>query len=336
MKLQQNKPILSSTSTVKSNQQISYKSILQKYKNKITQVKSIDEEEPLQGKFATTQLANEEQEKSKKPNNTGLPDNLKSGIENLSGYSMDDVIVHYNSDKPAQLQAHAYAQGTDIHIAPGQERHLGHEAWHVVQQKQGRVKPTMQMKDNVNVNDDVGLEKEADVMGARALQFFNNMQGVKQFKISIDKVTNVNSSQANIQKMKKVKGNSDEYKDHEKALSIIENDILNYPLKSPDDCKTLAENELLSLRDAQLKKWGLSESYTPYYKETTDQRMQLVWRMCEDERIRQIQGKVDNGHRNFTKKSMEEYVNIRANGIQEKYRKERGKLIDRRNNIIQL
>ncbi|BDD08303.1 hypothetical protein FUAX_07350 [Fulvitalea axinellae] len=101
----------------------------------------------------------------KKENNTGLPDNLKSGIENLSGYSMDDVKVHYNSNKPAQLHAHAYAQGTDIHLASGQERHLPHEAWHVVQQKQGRVKPTMQMKGKVNVNDDAGLEKEADVMG---------------------------------------------------------------------------------------------------------------------------------------------------------------------------
>ena len=40
----------------------------------------------------------------KKENNTGLPDKLKSGIENLSGYSMDDVKVHYNSPKPAQLQ----------------------------------------------------------------------------------------------------------------------------------------------------------------------------------------------------------------------------------------
>ncbi len=100
--------------------------------------------------------------------NTGLPDNLKSGIENLSGYSMDDVKVHYNSNKPAQLQAHAYAQGTDIHLASGQEKHLPHEAWHVVQQKQGRVKPTVQMKGRVNVNDDVGLEKEADTMGAKA------------------------------------------------------------------------------------------------------------------------------------------------------------------------
>ncbi|MEM8999765.1 MAG: DUF4157 domain-containing protein [Bacteroidota bacterium] len=105
----------------------------------------------------------------KKENNTGLPDTLKTGMENLSGMSLDDVKVHRNSDKPAQLQAHAYAQGTDIHLAPGQEKHLPHEAWHVVQQKQGRVKPTMQMKGGVNVNDDKGLEKEADVMGAKAL-----------------------------------------------------------------------------------------------------------------------------------------------------------------------
>jgi hypothetical protein len=32
----------------------------------------------------------------------GLPDNLKQGVESLSGISMDDVKVHYNSDKPAQ------------------------------------------------------------------------------------------------------------------------------------------------------------------------------------------------------------------------------------------
>ncbi|AXG74369.1 DUF4157 domain-containing protein [Flavobacterium arcticum] len=105
-----------------------------------------------------------------KPNNTGLPDQLKSGIENLSGHSMDDVKVHYNSGKPAQLNAHAYAQGTDIHLASGQEKHLPHEAWHVAQQKQGRVKPTMQMKGKVNINDDSGLEKEADIMGGKALQ----------------------------------------------------------------------------------------------------------------------------------------------------------------------
>lgn len=103
-----------------------------------------------------------------KPNNTGLPTQLKSGVESLSGFSLDDVKVHYNSDKPAQLKAHAYAQGTDIHVASGQEKHLPHEAWHVVQQKQGRVQPTTQLK-TFNINDDVGLEREADVMGAKAI-----------------------------------------------------------------------------------------------------------------------------------------------------------------------
>jgi hypothetical protein len=106
----------------------------------------------------------------KKENQTGLPDNLKSGIESLSGIGMDDVKVHFNSSKPAQLNALAFAQGSDIHLGGGQEKHLPHEAWHVVQQKQGRVQPTMQMKGGTPVNDDVSLETEADVMGARALQ----------------------------------------------------------------------------------------------------------------------------------------------------------------------
>lgn len=119
---------------------------------------------------ADSSFADEHSVIQQKPNQTGLPDQLKSGIESLSGQPMDDVKVHYNSNKPAQLQAHAYAQGTDIHIASGQEKHLPHEAWHVVQQKQGRVKPTMQMKSTLNVNDDPALEKEADVMGAKALQ----------------------------------------------------------------------------------------------------------------------------------------------------------------------
>jgi hypothetical protein len=129
----------------------------------------------------------------RKENKTGLPDQLKSGIENLSGHSMDDVKVHYNSDKPAQLSAHAYAQGTDIHIASGQEKHLPHEAWHVVQQKQGRVRPTIQMKGKVNVNDDKGLEKEADVMGAKAS--IESRTNAKQFSQTLSET---NSTFSNI------------------------------------------------------------------------------------------------------------------------------------------
>ncbi|SFB76671.1 DUF4157 domain-containing protein [Collimonas sp. OK412] len=100
---------------------------------------------------------------------SGLPDDLKAGIEGLSGLALDQVKVHYNSARPAQLQAHAYAQGSDIHLAPGQERRLPHEAWHLVQQAQGRVAASMQDK-GVALNDDCRLEREADVMGARAMR----------------------------------------------------------------------------------------------------------------------------------------------------------------------
>ncbi len=100
------------------------------------------EEELTQGKFAAGTPAQLEQQSSAKANNTGLPDGLKSGIESLSGISMDPVRVHYNSSQPAQLNALAYAQG--------------------------RVQPTMQMQEGVPVNDDQGLEREADVMGTKA------------------------------------------------------------------------------------------------------------------------------------------------------------------------
>jgi hypothetical protein len=135
----------------------------------VSQLAGIPEEEGLvQGQFATAELQPQLQQ-APRAINTGLPDQLKSGIEALSGLSMDPVRVHYNSAQPEQLNALAYAQGSDIHLAPGQERHLPHEAWHVVQQAQGRVRPTMQMKEGVQVNDNAWLEREADVMGAKAL-----------------------------------------------------------------------------------------------------------------------------------------------------------------------
>ena len=99
---------------------------------------------------------------------TGLPGPLKAGIESLSGLSMDHVTVHYDSSRPSRLHAHAYAQGSDIHLGAGQERHLPHEAWHVVQQAQGRVRATTQLKSGVQINNDASLEQEADRMGARA------------------------------------------------------------------------------------------------------------------------------------------------------------------------
>ena len=119
----------------------------------------------------------------KKENLTGMPDDLKEGIESLSGFSMDDVRVHYNSSKPAIVQALAYTQGTDIHVAPGQEKCLPHEAWHVAQQMAGRVSPTTNIN-GMPVNDNVELEREADVMGEKAVQCKadNNLDGAPKNK----------------------------------------------------------------------------------------------------------------------------------------------------------
>ncbi|WP_263065634.1 eCIS core domain-containing protein [Dickeya dadantii] len=100
---------------------------------------------------------------------TGLPSSLKSGMEQLSGQSLDHVQVHYNSDKPAHYGAHAYAQGADIHLAPGQSHHLPHELGHVVQQAQGRVRATTQLH-GAGINDDPALEAEATRMGQQAQQ----------------------------------------------------------------------------------------------------------------------------------------------------------------------
>ena len=115
------------------------------------------------------QLKSKQEVIIQRKNNTNLPDALKNGMEKLSGIAMDDVKVHYNSSQPAKLKAHAYAQGNQIYLGAGQEKHLAHEAWHVIQQKQGRVKPTLQ-RQGLNINDNAALEKEADVMGQRSMK----------------------------------------------------------------------------------------------------------------------------------------------------------------------
>lgn len=98
---------------------------------------------------------------------TALPGGLRAGVETLSGVSLDDVKVHYGSAEPDRVQALAFTQGSHIHLAPGQEAHLAHEAWHVVQQKQRRVQPTRRLE-RATLNDDPSLESEADRMGRLA------------------------------------------------------------------------------------------------------------------------------------------------------------------------
>ncbi|MCB9230097.1 MAG: DUF4157 domain-containing protein [Bacteroidia bacterium] len=108
-------------------------------------------------------------------NPNGLPGTVQAKMENSFGADFSNVNVHQNSQSATDMGALAYTQGNDVHFAPGQfkpdtrsgQELIGHELTHVVQQRQGRVTPTTQAK-GLAVNDDRGLEAEADQMGAKA------------------------------------------------------------------------------------------------------------------------------------------------------------------------
>jgi hypothetical protein len=84
----------------------------------------------------------------------GLPESLKSA---LGGLIDGTVAVHYNSPKPLEISAHAYAQDSAIHVGPGQEQDLA----------QARIRPVRQ-RSGVALNDDRALEREADKLGTVA------------------------------------------------------------------------------------------------------------------------------------------------------------------------
>lgn len=111
---------------------------------------------------AKLQQQSPQKAQTNKPNLTGIPTQMKLDFERRSGLSFDDVRVHYNSDKPAQLQALAYTQGTQVYVGPGQERHLPHELGHVIQQKSRVVPPTLTVH-GCRINTDTELEKEANL-----------------------------------------------------------------------------------------------------------------------------------------------------------------------------
>ncbi|WP_299464968.1 DUF4157 domain-containing protein [uncultured Microscilla sp.] len=94
---------------------------------------------------------------------------VKANVSNIMGVDVTQAKVNYNSGKPAQLKAEAYAQGNTVEIAPGKEKHLGHELAHIGQQAQGRVQPTIQGNNGIGINNDPKLEKEADDIGDKAM-----------------------------------------------------------------------------------------------------------------------------------------------------------------------
>jgi hypothetical protein len=103
-----------------------------------------------------------------------MPAAVQAKMEHAFGADLSSVRIH-EGPRAQAMGALAYAQGTDIHFAPGQyapdsrrgQELLGHELTHVVQQAQGRVRATSQAS-GAPWNADPALEHEADVLGSRA------------------------------------------------------------------------------------------------------------------------------------------------------------------------
>jgi len=96
-----------------------------------------------------------------------LPPRLRGALEHLSGLDLRGVRVHARSPLPALVGARAFAYGCDVYLGPGGDDALAHEAWHAVQQMQGRVRATARVN-GLPLNDDPALEAEAERMGRRA------------------------------------------------------------------------------------------------------------------------------------------------------------------------
>ncbi|HEX8722793.1 MAG TPA: DUF4157 domain-containing protein [Pyrinomonadaceae bacterium] len=102
-----------------------------------------------------------------------LPMEVRSKMETAFGTDFSDVRVHVGHEA-SRIGAIAYTWGSNIHFAPGHynphtlqgQKVLGHELWHVVQQKSGRVKNPF--GSGVAVVQDHSLEAEADRMGLKA------------------------------------------------------------------------------------------------------------------------------------------------------------------------
>lgn len=130
-----------------------------------------------------------------KENKTDIPDKIIKEAEKRSGVSLSDIRVYYDSPEPDKYGALAYTQGNVIHIASGEERHIGHEVWHVVQQKQNRLKE----EDSVNyggvkANFNLELEREAEEFDRLWEKSALQGESVQYLLDGSRKVTNPNSN----------------------------------------------------------------------------------------------------------------------------------------------
>jgi hypothetical protein len=171
---------------------------MKKEEEKPLQMKA-NEEEMIQGKGVTKDIKPFQFKTNQASADKSMPEPVRMKMESSFGEDFSNVKIQ-ESSKASELGAMAYASGNNIHFAPGKynpqsqqgQELLGHELTHVVQQREGRVKGTSQMK-GISVNDAPALEKEADDMGKKAAQgqLTSEKNGIN---------TNINSSEQTVQK----------------------------------------------------------------------------------------------------------------------------------------
>lgn len=79
---------------------------------------------------------------------------------------LSDVRIHRNNSEPDRLKAHVFTRGAGVFLATGKDNYLTHEAWHAVQQKQGRVQANFSFK-GLLISNSRSLESEADRIAQR-------------------------------------------------------------------------------------------------------------------------------------------------------------------------
>ena len=166
-------------------------------------------------------------------------------MENSFQTDFSNVNIHKNSKTASNLGALAFTQGNNVHFAPGQfkpntksgKQLIGHEFAHVVQQRQGKVQANKQIG-KFQINDNSGLEKEADIMEAKAAAGMIVQTKLKQ--------TNTNSTNQTTQL--KV----DDYK------AYIKDTTLGKFHKKPSEVKGIDKIVEEYVRVRQLKQLGVN------------------------------------------------------------------------------
>ncbi len=216
----------------------------------------------------TSDSTNKQPKKAQKKH-TGMPESMKAGLEHYSGLDMSGLKVHFNSSLPSKHFAHAFTQGNQIYLGPGQRHQLGHEAWHAAQQMKGRVSANSRINGKP-LNNSKHLEKEADHFAKKIENF--SQSGSSDYGSNAD----LNSNSSNNFNFATSQFSSMPIQRRPIRFRIDENGKVRYAARENDETKDYIEMD--DAKFAEWKgagkrhgsnKWTDSETAKNYVKDTT-------------------------------------------------------------------